>query len=204
MRRVEFDLDVFSRRDVRILVDGESVGAMPYPTPVAPLQDHTFDLDGYELTAVSWLPASSWAEGMPLRYDLFQLGRSLIDGASLDAVRAAAPRPGTPYPAGFRVIDITLRVVPGASAAGLVVGLSRSLATLGWPETIALLALLFGAIWLSTGAATRIWGRIKAEEGQSARSRTLRGWLAVTGTYAATSVVVVAVAIIVVRTGAGA
>jgi len=201
VRRVEFDPDVLRRRDVRILVDGNTVAEMPYPTSATPLQLCVFQLDGYELTAISWLPTSASANGAPLRHDLIRMGQSLIDGVSIDVVRSMAPAPGKAYPQSFHTIDVALRVVPGASGTGLFLGVSRNVETLGWPATIALLALLFGAIWVSTWAALRIWERIKSDDTRSTRSRATRGCLAASATYAVGLLLVLVIAVALATTG---
>jgi len=192
---VSFDPDVLRRRDVRILVDGNTAAEMPYPTSATPLQLCVFELDGYELTAISWLPASASPDGAPLRHDLIRMGQSLIDGVSIDVVRSMAPAPGKPYPQSFQTIDVALRVVPGASGTGLFLGVSRNVETLGWPATIALLSLLVGATWLSTWAALRVWERVKSDERRSTRSRATRGCLAASATYAVGFLVVLVIAV---------
>jgi hypothetical protein len=193
VRRLEFDPDVFRRRDVRVLVDGKSVATLPFPTPASPYQEVPVQLDGHDLIAAAWLPTESWAEGMPLRYDVVANGRSLVDGATLEQVRRGAPEPGAPYPRSFYVLDATMRIAPAAAGPGLAIGVARSSEALGWAKMFGLLALLLVTFAAASWLGSQVWKRIKSEASRSARSRAIRGWLALGLCYGAALVGVAAI-----------
>jgi hypothetical protein len=179
VRRLEFDPDVFRRRNVRVLVDGNSVASLPFPKPAAPYQEVPVQLDGHDLIAVTWLPTESWVEGLPLRYDVVANGRSLVDGATLEQVRQSAPEPGPPYPRSFYLIDVALWTVLAVGGPGLVVGVARNTETLGWPQTFGVIALTFTTVAAASWLGSHVWKRIKSVTSMSVRSRAIRGWLAV-------------------------
>lgn len=194
VRHLEFDPDVFRRRDVRILVDGKRVASLSFPKPASPYQEVAFELDGYDLIGVTWLPTESWPEGLPLRYDLIANGRSLSDGSSHDEVRQGAPAPGAPYPRSFYYLDITVRIAPAAALPGLAVGIGRSADQLGWQRAFGLVALILIGVALASQLGSRAWQRIRTDEARSVRSRVALGWAALGACY--TVAVAVAIALL--------
>lgn len=193
LRKLEFDPDVFRARDLRILVDGRRIAALPYPQPASPYHEVVFELDRHPLIGVTWLPAESWALGLPLRFDVFADGRSLTDGSSLADVRLGARAPGQPYPPSFYIFDWTLRIAPSAAGPGIAVGVARSADELGWQRTIILFAILLGAIGSGSGPGWRVWRHIRSDERQTVRHRAALGWAALLACYAVTTVLVIAI-----------
>ena len=182
---------MFRRRDVRILVDGKSVASLPFPKPASPYAELPFELDGNDLIGVSWLPTSSWAEGLPLRYDLISNGHSLCDGATIEDVRHGAPAPGAPYPRSFYYLDMTLQVAPAAASPGLILAIGRSVDRLGWLNALASAALLLASVWTASWLASRTWRRVRGEEAWTVRRRVALGWGTAIACYAFALAIVV-------------
>ena len=204
MRKVEFDPDVFWCRDVRILVDGERAALLPYPKPATPYHEVSFELGGQVLVGIAQLStAPEPVEPGGLRCDLFAGGRSLTDGSSLAEARERAPAPGEAYPGAFRVIDMTLRIVPAASAPGIAIALTRRGSELGWSTVLGLLATIVGAVALATVLATRVWARVRGVETRSVSARAALGWAVVIGCYLVAAAGVLAIAVLIGQGGGG-
>lgn len=194
IRRLEFDPDVILGRDVRILVDGASVAAAPYPKPASPFHEVPFEIDGHPLVAATWLPPESHSQGLPLGYDMFADGHSLSGRQGLADARLALSTPRQRYPTSFSILDGVVRVAPAAATPGIFLGLGRG-GELGWPRTIAVIALAIGALAAASAAGSRAWQLIRAREDLSVPRRATLGWVAVLGTYAVAVLAVVALVV---------
>jgi hypothetical protein len=82
-------------RSVAVEADGRTIGRIPKPTPQRPLREAVFSIDGQPV-----LVALTWHFPVMLT-DVFVRGRSVRDGRSIDAARAAAPPPLTNYEVWF-------------------------------------------------------------------------------------------------------
>ena len=191
-RRLEFDPDPSQRLDVRILVDGRRVAEMPYPKAETPFHELAFEIDGNALVAATWRPAVLEANGAPARSDLFFNGKSLTDGTDLAVIRARESVARRAYPQSFLVLNMAIRVIPGAATPGLFLGASHSATEAGWPKTIVILGVMLAALLAGTAAANAAWRHIRDDERWSVRRRVAYGWLAVLGSFIIPMVVFVA------------
>ncbi len=80
-------------RSVALELDGQPVRHVPKPTSQHPWRETTIEADG-----TSAVVALIWHRPV-MRTDLFVEGRSMVDGRSLEAARATAPRALTAYEA---------------------------------------------------------------------------------------------------------
>lgn len=199
-RRVEFDRDAFRSRDVRVLVDGKSVAAMPYPKAQTPYQEVTFDLDGFSLVGVSWLSPQGFKLGLP-SYDLYSEGRSLTDGSTLEERRRSVPRPRPPYPLRFQFIDAALRVGPAAAGVGIAGAIGRDVDTLGWLRAAELFVAFILALVLAARVGGRAWQLIGSDESRSVGGRAALGCLAVSASYGLALLILLAGALLLVQGG---
>jgi hypothetical protein len=180
IRRVQFDPDVFLRRDVRIIVDGKRAATMPYPKGSSPYQETTVTIGDHTLVAVSYVSGNPWpGDSWGLEYDLFKGDRSLTDQSPLTEVRERGRTAGKSYPGSFRFIDALLQIAPGAAGAGIGVAFVRRAADLGWPTAILVFVLLLGALGVGTVVAGRVWQRVRAWHQRSAVERAGLGCAAI-------------------------
>jgi len=186
VRRLEFDPDAFMERDVRILVEGDSVASMPFPTDSVPHQEVAFDVDVRSLVGVAQLAGEAGpVDSLGLRFDLFSSGFSLIDGSTLERARLRALNPVGRYPGVFRVIDAVLRIAPAAAIPGILIGINRRTGDVtNEPETTyALLAALIGAMIVGTAIASRAWGWIRGRVHMTVSRRAALGAVGVLASY---------------------
>jgi hypothetical protein len=204
VRRLEFDPDAFMRRDVRVLVDGNAVASMPFPTDPAPHQEVAFAVDGRGLVGVAQLAGEAGpVDSLGLRFDLFSNGFSLIDGSTLESARLRALNPVGRYPNVFRIIDAVLRIAPAVAIPGILIGINRRTGDVtNEPETTyALLAALIGAMIVGTLIASRVWEWIRGRVRMIVSRRAALGAGGVFASYGATWAV--AIAILIGLTNAG-
>lgn len=204
VRRLEFDPDAFMRRDVRILVDGNSVASMPFPTDSAPHQEVALEVDGRGLVGVAQLAGEAGpADSLGLRFDLFASGFSLIDGSTLEAARLRALNPVGRYPGVFRFIDVVLQIAPAAAIPGIVIGINRRSGDVtNEPETTyALLAALIGAMIVGTLIASRVWGWIRGRVHMTVSRRAALGAVGVLASYGAAWTAAIAILVGLTNTG---
>ncbi|HEY8170951.1 MAG TPA: hypothetical protein VIH24_07625 [Candidatus Limnocylindria bacterium] len=178
-RLVELDPDVPNGptgRDVRVIVDGNPVAAMPLPTADAPFAEAAFDLDGHDMLAIAYLgddPASSAHGGS--QFDLYGDGRSLTDGSPVAAARGRAVAASRASTGAFLTIESLLRIVPAASGAGIAVAVGSKVSDWGVPATLGFAAVLIGGIAVATMLASAAWGRIRAQDALDVRMRVAQG-----------------------------
>ena len=199
-RRLEFDLDLLRSRDVRVLLDGETVATMPFPTVEAPRHEAALRVGKHELLAVT----EARNGGALTIYDVFFKDRSLKNGSSLAESRAAAPLPSRRRPLGHRINESIIQVAPAVAGTSIGVAVGRIAAELGLEASALLIAAGIAAIALGNFLARRAWRAVLAREDWSTTIQATAGVVAVVGTYASTLVVWVAFArMMAIRAGIG-
>ncbi|HEY6608259.1 MAG TPA: hypothetical protein VI277_03595 [Candidatus Limnocylindria bacterium] len=188
-RLVELEPDVEHGRDVRVMVDGTPVAAMPLPTPEDPFAQAAFDLDGHEMLAIAYL-------GEETAFDLYGDGRSLTDGSPAADARGRAVAAARAHPRAFLTIESILRIVPAAAGAGIAVAVGSKVADWGALATIGFAAVLIGGIAVATILASAAWGRIRAQERLAVRVRVAQGVVAILVIYIATFVVTIGLGVV--------
>jgi hypothetical protein len=199
-RRLEFDLDLLRSRDVRVLLDGETVATMPFPTTEAPRHEVSLRVGKHELLAIT----EARNGGALTIYDVFFEDRSLKNGSSLAASRAAAPVPSRRRPLGHRINESIIQIAPAVAGPSMGVAVGRTAAELGLETSVLLIAAGIAAIALGSFLARRVWSGVLAREDWSTTIQASVGALAVVGTYVATLAVWIAFArMMAIRAGVG-
>jgi hypothetical protein len=188
-RLVELEPDVADGHDVRVLVDGTPVAAMPLPTPESPFAEAAFDLDGHDMLAIAYLADEP-------AFDLYGDGRSLTDGSPVAAARDRAVAAGRATPRAFLTIESILRIVPAASGAGIAVAVGSKVSDWGVPATLGFAAVLIGGIAVATMLASAAWGRIRAQDALDVRVRVAQGMVATIVIYIAALVVALGIGVV--------
>jgi hypothetical protein len=199
-RRLEFDLDLLRSRDVRVLLDGETVATMPFPTIEAPRHEVVVRVGKHELLAVS----EARNEGALMIHDVFFEGRSLKNGSPLAASRAAAPLPSRRRPLGHRINEWIIQVAPAIAGSSMGVAVGRNAPELGLEASIFLVAAGIAAIALANFVARRAWRAVLARGDWTTTVQATTGAAAVIGVFvAATAVWLVAARFMAIRAGIG-
>jgi hypothetical protein len=201
--KLQFVADAY-RREVQVLVNDAFATAMPFPTDSAPHQEVSFTVADRSLVGVAQLASGTDAvHDLGLRFDVFANGFSLMDGGTLEAARLRALKAVGRYPGSFRGIDVLLRVIPAAAIPGIVIAVTRRDAgNVNEPATtLALLAVLSGAVMVGTAVAAWVWRWIRARSTITVLRRAILGGLGIVGSYVGTGAVAILVLIGLVNVG---